>query len=35
MKVKDLGAQKRQSQKINVDSPRFISTLKRALEEMF
>jgi len=23
------------SQKINVNSPRFISTLKRALEEMF
>jgi len=35
MKVKDLGVQKRQSQKINVDSPRFITTLKRALEEMF
>jgi len=35
MKVKDLATAKRQSQKINVDSPRFISTLKRALEEMF
>mmetsp|Transcript_11577 Transcript_11577/g.17495 ORF Transcript_11577/g.17495 Transcript_11577/m.17495 type:complete len:345 (-) Transcript_11577:439-1473(-) len=35
MKVKNLGQQKRESQKINVESPRFISTLKRALEEMF
>jgi len=35
MKVKNLSAAKRQSQKINVDSPRFISTLKAALEEMF
>lgn len=35
MKVKSLEAQKVESQKINVDSPRFISTLKRALEEMF
>jgi len=35
MKVKDLDVQKAESQKINVESPRFISTLKRALEEMF
>lgn len=35
MKVKNLTSQKRESQKINVDSPRFISTLQRALEEMF
>jgi len=35
MKVKDLVSEKRQSQKINVDSPRFISTLQRSLEEMF
>ena len=35
MKVKDLEQEKVDSQKINVDSPRFISTLKRALEEMF
>jgi hypothetical protein len=35
MKVKDLSKEMRKSQKINVDSPRFISTLKRALEEMF
>lgn len=35
MKVKDLTSEKRASQKINVESPRFISTLKRALEEMF
>lgn len=34
-KVKNLDAEKRQSQKINVDSPRFITTLQRALEEMF
>jgi len=34
-KVKELGSEKRESQKINVESPRFISTLKRALEEMF
>ena len=27
--------QRKESQKINVDSPRFISTLKRALSEMF
>jgi hypothetical protein len=35
MKVKDLGKEVRKSQKVNVESPRFISTLKRALEEMF
>lgn len=35
MKVKDLQKEVRKSQKINVESPRFISTLKRALEEMF
>ena len=34
-KVKDLSVQRGESQKINVDSPRFISTLRRALEEMF
>lgn len=35
MKVKDLSKEMRKSQKINVDSPRFVSTLKRALFEMF
>ncbi len=35
MKVKDLNKEVRKSQKVNVESPRFISTLKRALEEMF
>lgn len=35
MKVKNLNTEKKKSQKINVDSPRFISTLKRSLEEMF
>ena len=35
MKVKDFSQQKKESQKINVYSPRFISTLKRALIEMF
>ena len=35
MKVKDLSKEMRKSQKINVESPRFIATLKRALEEMF
>jgi Ca2+-binding EF-hand superfamily protein len=35
MKVKNLKTEKKSSQKINVDSPRFISTLKRSLEEMF
>ena len=34
-KVKSLDVQKKESQNINVDSPRFISTLKRALEQMF
>lgn len=34
-KVKDLSIQRGESQKINVDSPRFVNTLKRALEEMF
>jgi hypothetical protein len=35
MKVKDLSKEMRKSQKINVESPRFIATLRRALEEMF
>lgn len=35
MKVKDFSSQKKNSQKINVESPRFVSTLKTALEEMF
>lgn len=35
MKVTDLGKEVRKSQKVDVESPRFISTLKRALEEMF
>jgi hypothetical protein len=35
MKVVNLETQKKKSQKINVESPRFISTLRRALEEMF
>jgi hypothetical protein len=35
MKVKELSQEKRDSQRINVESPRFISTLQRALEEMF
>lgn len=35
MKVKDLGKEVRKSQKVNVESPRFVGTLKRALEEMF
>lgn len=35
MKVTDLSAEKKASQTINVDSPRFISTLKRSMEEMF
>ena len=35
MKVKNLTTEKRASQKINVESPRFISTLQRSLEEMF
>lgn len=35
MKVKNLAAEKKSSQNINVNSPRFISTLKRSLEEMF
>jgi hypothetical protein len=35
MKVKDLSKEQRKSQKINVESPRFINTLKRALYEMF
>jgi Ca2+-binding EF-hand superfamily protein len=34
-KVTNLQSEKKSSQKINVDSPRFISTLKRSLEEMF
>ena len=35
MKVTDLQKEIRKSQKINVESPRFISTLRSALEEMF
>ena len=35
MKVKDLSKEMRKSQKVNVDSPRFVGTLKRALFEMF
>lgn len=35
MKVKELSQEKTDSQTINVESPRFISTLQRALEEMF
>ena len=35
MKVKDLTKEMRKSQKDNVESPRFINTLKRALYEMF
>ncbi len=35
MKVKDLAKEMRKSQKIDVESPRFIDTLKRALFEMF
>ena len=34
-KVKDLEQERVDSQNINVNSPRFIGTLKRALEEMF
>jgi hypothetical protein len=34
-KVKNLDLQKRESQKTNVESPRFVSTLRRALQEMF
>ena len=35
MKVKELGKEVRKSQKVDVESPRFVGTLKRALEEMF
>lgn len=35
MKVKDFQKEMRKSQKVNVESPRFINTLKRALYEMF
>jgi len=35
MKVKDLTKEVHKSQKVNVESPRFIGTLKRALTEMF
>lgn len=35
MKVKDLTKEVRKSQKVNVESPRFVGTLKRALTEMF
>ena len=34
-KVSDLSKEMRKSQKVDVESPRFIGTLKRALEEMF
>lgn len=34
-KVKNFEKEISESQKTNVESPRFISTLKRALEEMF
>ncbi len=35
MKITDLSKEMRKSQKINVDSPRFVQTLQRALFEMF
>lgn len=35
MKAKDLGKEYKKSQKINVESPRFISTLERALTLLF
>lgn len=35
MKVTDLNKEIRKSQKVNVESPRFVGTLQRALEEMF
>jgi Ca2+-binding EF-hand superfamily protein len=35
MKVQDLSKEMRKSQKINVESPRFVHTLSRALYEMF
>ena len=35
MKVKDLSKEIRKSQKVDVESPRFVGTLKRALIEMF
>jgi Ca2+-binding EF-hand superfamily protein len=35
IKVKELSKEIRKSQKVNVESPRFINTLKRALYEMF
>jgi hypothetical protein len=35
IKVKELSKEIRKSQKVNVDSPRFLNTLKRALYEMF
>ena len=35
MKIQDLGKETKKSQKINVDSPRFISTLERALVKLF
>ena len=34
-KMKDLEKAMKQSQKINVESPRFISTLERALIKLF
>ena len=34
-KIKELGKEQEKSQKINVDSPRFISTLERALVKLF
>lgn len=35
MKVKNLDQERAEAQVTNVESPRFISTLKRALEKMF
>ena len=35
MKVKNFDNFKRTSQRINVESPRFIETMRRAIEEMF
>lgn len=35
VKVQDLNKEIHKSQKINVESPRFVSTLRRALEKLF
>ena len=35
MKAKELSKELKKSQKINVESPRFISTLDRALNRLF